>query len=412
METTEMSLIQRCLAIVAASFMLALPVAAQNITGSILGVVTDVSGAVVPAAKVTAVSKDTGQSTSTESNGSGSFELPLLRPGAYEVKVAASGFKSAVVSEVVVQVESRIRLDLKLEVGDAATSISVEGAAPLVESETASLGTVVTTRSVVGLPIRGRNVFDLVALSPGVQVNPNSQGGVASTGSVSTPLFVQSDISINGGRFRTNEFLLDGVSIMLPENNDFAISPTPEGTQEFKVLSNSYGPQFGRSGGGVINVITRGGTDEFHGTLYEFFRNDRLTANNYFANAQGRPRGPYHYNQFGAAVGGPVIKNKTFFFAEYQGHRQLSTLAGQFATIPTALQRAGDFSQTFNSANQLVLISDPSTTRPNPAGAGSIRDPFPGNRIPANRIDPVAAKLMSYVPLPNIPGSTPAQINN
>ncbi len=406
-----MSLTQRCLAIVAASITLALLVVAQNITGSILGVVTDVSGAVIPAAKVSAVSKDTGQSTTTDSNGTGSFELPLLRPGIYQVKVSASGFKSAVVNEVLVQVESRIRLDLKLEVGDAATSISVEASAPLVESETASLGTVVASRSVQGLPIRGRNVFDLVALSPGVQVNPNSQGGVASTGSVATPLFVQSDISINGGRFRTNEFLLDGVSIMLPENNDFAISPTPEGTQEFKVLSNSYGPQFGRSGGGVINVITRGGTDEFHGALYEFFRNDRLTANNYFANAQGRPRGPFHYNQFGVAVGGPIIKNKTFFFAEYQGHRQLSTLAGQFATLPTALQRAGDFSQTFNSAGQLVLISDPTTTRVNPAG-GSIRDPFPGNKIPANRIDPVSAKLLSYVPLPNLPGSTPALINN
>ncbi|MEJ7608457.1 MAG: carboxypeptidase-like regulatory domain-containing protein [Bryobacteraceae bacterium] len=388
------------------------PLAAQNITGSVLGTVTDTSGAVVSAAEITVANKDTGQTARLESNQLGYFEAPLLRPGSYEIKVARPGFKTVVRNNVQVQVESRVRLDFSLEVGDAATSIAITGDAPLLEADTASLGQVISARTVMEMPIRGRNVFDLAALSPGVQVNPRSQGAVASTGDNSAPLFVLSDISINGGRFRTNEYMLDGVSIMLPENNNFAISPSPDGTQEFKVMTNSYGPQFGRSGGGVINVITRGGTNQFHATLYEFFRNDRLKANNFFANARNQKRGIFHFNQFGAAGGGPVIRNKTFFFADYQGHRERTTAGGLFATVPTAAQRAGDFSQTFNAQGQPVIIYDPATTIPNPSGAGFLRTAFPGNRIPSNRFDPAAVKLLSFVPLPNGPGSTAALVNN
>src|SRR5262249_6546259 len=151
-------------------------------------------------------------------------------------------------------------------------------------------------------------------LSPGVQVNPRALGAVASTGDNSAPLFVMSDISINGGRYRTNDYLLDGVSIMLPENNNFALSPTPDGTQEFKVMTNSYGPQFGRSGGGVLNVVTRSGTNRLHGSAYEFFRNDMFKANNFFANAAGQPQRPQHFNLFGASLGAPIRRNKTFLF--------------------------------------------------------------------------------------------------
>lgn len=399
-------------AILAVLFTGSIPTQAQNITGTILGTISDATGAPVPGIQVVVTNKDTGQVTRVESNQLGYYEAPQLRPGTYSVQVGKQGFKTLVREGLHVQVENRLRLDFTLEVGDAATSISVTGDAPLIESETASLGQVVAARTLQELPIRGRNVFDLVSLSPGVQVNPRSQGAVASTGDNSAPLFVLSDISINGGRYRTNEYMLDGVSIMLPENNNFAVSPSPDGTQEFKVMTNSYGPQFGRSGGGVINVITRGGSNQFHGTIYEFFRNDRLKANNFFANARNQKRGIFHFNQFGAAGGGAVKKNKTFFFADYQGHRERSTLGGQFATVPTALQRSGDFSQTLNAQGQQVVIYDPATTRAAPSGTGFVRDAFPGNRIPANRFDPVAVKMMSYVPLPNSSGSTAALINN
>ncbi|MEO7650403.1 MAG: hypothetical protein ABIZ80_08030, partial [Bryobacteraceae bacterium] len=218
-------------------------------------------------------------------------------------------------------------------------------------------------------------------------------------------------ISINGGRYRSNDFTLDGVSVVMPENNNYVFSPTPDGTQEFKVQTNSYGPEFGRSGGGVVNVLTKGGANAFHGSLYEFFRNDRMRANNFFANARGQKRGTFHFNLFGASAGGAIKKDRTFFFAEYQGHRDGSSIGGRSTTLPTLAQRRGDFSAVRNAQNGAVIIYDPFTTRALPGG-GFDRQPFSGNIIPANRIDPVAAKLASFLPQPNRPGEGPAQINN
>ena len=384
---------------------------AQTITGTILGTITDPSGASVPNAVVTVTNTETNQATMASANSLGNYEAPYLRPGPYSVKVAAPGFKSVVREKVELQVENRLRLDFVMEVGEVSTTVEVTGGAPLVESSTASLGQVIMSRTVVELPIRGRNVFDLVGLSAGVQVNPRAVGTVASTGSNAAPLFVLSDMSINGGRYRSNDFTLDGVSILLPDNNDYAISPTPDGTLEFKVLSNSYGPEFGRSGGGVVNVVTRGGTNSFHGAAYEFFRNDRLEANNFFANARGQQRGVFHFNEFGVSTGGPVVKNKTFFFAEYQGHRESNSLGGKILTMPTTAERKGDFSGVLTNTGQPVIIYDPATTTPNGSG-GYTRTPFSGNIIPQNRIDPAAARMISYVPQPNRPGDGPAQINN
>ena len=275
--------------------------AAQNITGSMLGVVTDPTGAAVRGATVHVTQLETNQTTQVASNEGGLFEALYLRPGAYRVKVDAPGFRSAVREGLTLRVEDRLRLDFAMALGEASAVVTVTGEAPLVDSENASLGQVISVRTVEGLPIRGRNIFDLVGLAGGVQVNPRAIGGTASTGDNAAPLFVQSDISINGGRFRTNEYLVDGIAIMMPENNNFAFSPTPDGTQEFKVLTNSFGPQFGRSGGGVINVVTKGGGNDFHGTLYEFFRTDRFKANNFFANSRGQARGKFNFNQFGAA---------------------------------------------------------------------------------------------------------------
>jgi Carboxypeptidase regulatory-like domain len=385
---------------------------AQNISGTLLGNVTDASGAVLVGAEVTITHKETNQVSKTATNELGYYQAPYLKPGNYRVEVTLQGFKKGTREDVVLKVEDRLRLDFRMEVGEVTETLTVSGEVPLVESETSSLGQVIAEKSIQELPIKGRNVFDLVALTPGVQVNPRGLGVVASTGDNSAPLFVLSDISINGGRFRSNDFMLDGVSIMLPENNDFAISPTPDGTAEFKVMTNSFGPQFGRSGGGVINVVTKSGTNALHGTVYEFFRNDRLRANNFFANAQGQARGVSHFNLFGAAAGGHVIRDKTFFFAEYQGHREDLAAGGQTLTVPTAAQRTGNFAGLVNQQGQPVIIYDPGTTRPNPSGSGFTRDPFPGNIIPADRINPVALKMMQFVPLPNREGTGPARINN
>jgi hypothetical protein len=384
---------------------------AQNITGTILGAVTDASGAVVPSAAVTITNKATNQVTTVTTDEDGLYQAPLLQPGQYQVKVVASGFRTSLREEVTLNVEDKLRLDFALEAGQVTEAVTVTGT-PLVQTEAPTLGQVITERSIKELPIKGRNVFDLVGLSPNVQVNPRTVGAVATGGG----LFIFSDISINGGRFRTNEFLLDGVTLLLPENNNFALSPTPDGTQEFKVITNSYGPQFGRSGGGVINVITKSGSNEFHGTAYELFRNDKLAANNFFSNARGLKRGVYRFNLFGGAVGGPVFKDKTFFFGEYQGHRQTQTLGGQFTTMPTVAQRMGDFRGLLNAQGQPVIIYDPFTTRPNPNGSGFIRDQISCNGvlnvICPNRIDPVAARILTYLPAPTGVGTGPAQIDN
>ncbi|MGH9660697.1 MAG: carboxypeptidase regulatory-like domain-containing protein, partial [Bryobacteraceae bacterium] len=387
--------------------------AAQNISGTILGSVRDTSGSAVTQAEVTVTGKATGVSQKASVDSGGSFQVPYLRPGVYAVRVTAEGFKTVARDGVGVEVDGQVRLDVVLEVGDVSTTVSIDEQVPLVETERGSLGQVVTERAIQDLPLQGRSVFDLVGLAAGVQTNPLGEGRVISSGSATgLAIFNASDISINGGRYRTNEFLLDGISIMTPVQNAFALSPTPDSTQEFKVMSSSYGPQFGRSGGGVVNVVTRGGTSEFHGSAYNFFRNDRLRANNYFANARGQQRGIFHFNMFGGSLGGPVKRNRTFFFADYQGHREGASFGGRPLTIPTDEQRQGDFSATRSAAGRPVTIYDPFSTRPNPSGRGVLRDAYAGNRIPGNRIDPAASKMRQHIPSPNRAGEGPARLNN
>jgi hypothetical protein len=391
-------------------FLLPLSLAAQNITGSLLGNITDPSGAPIARASVEITNIDTNQSVKSDTDTAGLYQSLYLRPGPYRIRVNAPGFKQSLRDRVTIQVESTIRADFQLQLGEASSTVTVTGEAPLVDSESASLGQAVSTRAVEELPIQGRNIFDLAGLTAGVQVNPRASGGTASTGDTSTPLFVQSDISINGGRFRTNEYLVDGVSIMLPENNNYAFSPNPDGTQEFKVLTNSFGPQYGRSGGGVINVVTKGGSNDFHGTLYEFFRNDRLRANNFFSNARNQARPVSHFNQFGAVVGGRIARDKTFFFADYQGHRENAAGAAGILTVPTAAERTGDFSRSRAANGNLVTIFDPVTTTN--TGTAFTRAPFPNAIVPADRQSKVGRNLVGFYPLPNRPGDTAALINN
>ncbi|MBI2690060.1 MAG: TonB-dependent receptor [Acidobacteria bacterium] len=392
------------------ALLLAATASAQNITGSLLGNITDPSGAPIARAAVEITNIDTNQSVKVESDNAGLFQSLYLRPGPYRIRVNAAGFKQSVRELVTIQVETTVRADFQLQIGESSATVTVTSEAPLVDSETASLGQSVSTRTVEDIPIQGRNIFDLAGLTAGVQVNPRANGGTASTGDVGTPLFVQSDISINGGRFRTNEYLVDGVSIMLPENNNYAFSPNPDGTQEFKVLTNSFGPQYGRSGGGVINVVTKGGSNDFHGTLYDFFRNDRFRANNFFSNARGQARPVFHFNQFGAVVGGRIVRDKTFFFADYQGHREASAGGAGILTVPTAAERTGDFSRTRAANGNLVTIFDPLTTVS--SGTGFVRSPFPGAIVPPDRQSKVGRNLVGFYPLPNRAGETSALINN
>jgi hypothetical protein len=387
---------------------------AQNITGTILGDVKDPTGAVVPGAEIILTNIATNQSAKTSTNTLGHYEAPYLKPGVYTVRASAPGFKTAARDQVTLEVDRRLRLDFTLEVGDVATSVEVAAQTTLVESETGALGQVVGERTVEEMPLQGRNVFDLVSLAAGVQENPLATGGVvstgASTGANDAPTFVFSDFSMNGGRMRSNEYLLDGVSIMLPENNNFALSPSPDSTQQLKVMTSSYSPQFGRTGGGTVNVLTKGGANKLHGTVYEFHRDQVLRANNFFANARGQERRAAAFNLFGASVGGPVRKNRTFFYGDYQGHREWGAMGGRVLTIPSAAERSGDFSQRLASNGQSVNIYNPYTTHTE--GGRTVRDLFPGNVIPQSLFDPVTRKALTYLPLPNRPGEGPAKVNN
>ncbi len=374
------------------------PLFAQNIFGTILGTVRDPQGGPIAGAKVSATDTATGQTANVYADNSGNYQFVYLKPGPYTVTVTAPGFQSSQRQGVNLRVEDRIRLDFALAVGAVSTTVTVRSTTPPVDSASASLGHVVSSQTTQALPLQGRNIFDLVGLSPEVSVNPQSTGEEVLTGG-----FEIADISVAGGRFRTNEYLLDGVSIMMPDENEYAISPTPEGTQEFKVMTTDYSPQFGRTGGGVINVITRGGTNDFHGSGTYFFRNDLMRANNYFANANGQPRGIYQSQQFSATAGGHIIRNRTFFFLEYQGYRENDQLGGQLLTLPTAAEHAGDFTGVTSSNGHPVTIYNPFTTQP--AGNAFVRTPFPGNQIPASLINPTSARLMSFIPLPNRPGA-------
>jgi hypothetical protein len=382
--------------------------AAQNITGTLLGDVKDPSGAAIPGVEVTLIHADTNLPSRAVTDTAGHFEAPYLKPGVYTVRVVSSGFKTAVREGVSLEVDSRQRLDFVLEIGEATATVEVSGRPTLVESETGSLGQVVGERTLMEAPLQGRNIFDLIGLVAGVQENPTA---TTDRPSVSVyPSFTFSDFSVNGGRMRTNEYLLDGVSIMLPENNNFALSPTPDGTQEFKVMTGSYGSQFGRTGGGVINVVTKAGTNQLHGSAYEFHRDHVLRANNFFANARGQRRNGSAANLFGASAGGPVRRNRTFFFAELQGYRDRTATGGAVLTVPTEAERSGDFSRRVASNGQPVTIFNPYTTRR--TGNTSTRDPFPGNIVPSSLFDPVTRKALSYVPLPNGPGEGVAKVNN
>ncbi len=380
---------------------------AQLVTASLQGVVRDPTGAVVPNAKVEITNTSTNVKTTATTNSEGFFIAPSLQPGGpYIVVVEASGFKKEERSGITLLVNQSASIEVQLQVGMASETVRVTGEAPQLETTTAAMGQVVDARSIVNLPLNQRNAYSLVFLAPGVQgsVNANFNG---------------QNISMNGGRPGSSEILVDGIPAapgLVNPIQGFAVFPSVESVQEFKVQTNNYSAEFGRSGSGVVNLIYRSGTNQFHGSAFDFLRNSNLDSNNYFSNRNGVPLPNFKRNQFGGSLGGPLsipkvydARDKTFFFIAYEGLRQ-GTGAQLTTSVPTALQRAGNFSQTFNAAGQQVVIYDPTTTTQQ--GTGYVRSPFPGNLIPASEISPVAANVMKYYALPNRPGAVNSGLNN
>jgi hypothetical protein len=354
------------------------PLFAQVAAGAITGVIKDEAGASVPGAVVTITEVDTNWQRVVSSNGDGVYAAPILRPGLYQLDVRRSGFKPARRAGIHVVTGESSRIDFVVQVGDVREQVTVTADTPLLRAGTASLGSVVGHDEVVQLPLNGRTFITLAALAPGVALPASSQ----------LP-------RINGGRPRTNEYLFDGISVLQPEPGQVAYFPVVDAIQEFKIESNSPPAEFGRFNGGVVNLTTKAGANAFHGDGFEFLRNEGLNARNFFQSAN--PVKPdYRRNQFGGTLGGPIVRDHTFFFVDYQGQRQ-SIGRTVISTVPTVLQREGIFSEAI--AGRVPVIYDPSTT------VGSVRSPFPVNTIPLTRMDPIAVALLQRYPLPTSRGT-------
>lgn len=384
--------------------------AAQQGRGTIVGTVTDPSGATIKGAKVTILNLDTNASLVTQSNGEGYYTTPPLTVGHYEVDAEQPGFKKEIRRGILLQVDQHATIDLQLQVGATGETVQVTAEAPLVNTEDASIGQVIENKRVLDLPLNGRNAFALVLLSPDVHSNAGPiQSGFADRG---TSL---SDWSINGGPNAANNMMVDGTVAQNSYYPDLNANLAVDAVEEFKVQSGSMSAEYGFTLGGVINVASKSGSNQYHGSAYEFVRNNNFDARNTFSKVLL----PFHYNQYGLSLGGPVQiprlyngKNKTFFFGNWEQYNYIST-ASSITSVPPPEQRNGDFSTLKTASGALIPIYDPLTTALNPNGPGYVRTPFPGNIIPANRIDPVAKAINQFYPSPNLtPSNAFTQSNN
>jgi hypothetical protein len=368
---------------------------AQSFTAGLRGTVTDQSSAALPGAKVVITDANKGTSWNATTDDQGRFAFSGLPPGTFNLTVEAGGFRKFSSGNITLNVQDQVTVNPSLQVGDISTTVEVEGSAALVNTTIANLGQVIENKYILSLPNLGRNSMSLTYLTPGV-VGSGGRRGDNNTNFVA-----------NGSRNSTSDVLVDGVTVATVEQNsgvtDLKFSPSIDAVQEFKIQTNFFSAEYGQTGGAVVNMVTRSGTNEFHGTGYYFLRDAALNANDWFSNRSGRPIPAFHRDQLGGVFGGPVIRNKTFFFVGYEYTKQESPTSST-VSLPTELQRRGDFSQTFNAQGQLMTIYNPFDTFRD-ANNNVVRRPFPGNVIPASMFDPIAVKALSYVPLPNQPGA-------
>jgi hypothetical protein len=404
---------------------------AQVDTGSISGTIKDTSGGIVASAKVTLTNEGTGVSVTTTSSSSGEYSFSPVKIGRYSVLVEFSGFQKEQQNNVTVDVQQKVVVDITLHAGQAQEVIVVNAAPPALQTQDASVGQVIEERAVNSLPLNGRNYTFLAQLSAGVTQDQADTRGLGASGS----------FAANGLRPAQNNYLLDGLDnnanlVDFLNGTAYAVRPPVDAIQEFKVETNNYSAETGRSAGAVLNATIKSGTNQFHGNAWEFIRNDKLDAANFFENSGGIPKGKYRQNQFGATFGGPIRKDKTFFFMDYEGTRIRQAVPSS-NTVPTTLERSSGYTDLSELLTQggtrtdvlgrtyaLGQVFDPSTTRAVtcgvadpvsgitapctgvPAGTqlGFVREPFAGNILPAGRLDANAIKLLNLYPAPNLPG--------
>jgi hypothetical protein len=386
MHTTRRALILSTL-LISAAF-------AQSGTGTLTGSVKDAAEAAIPHAQVVITNVETGVRIETLTNEAGLYRTASLPPGPYRIDVQAPGFDRLTRGPVTLQIGQTVALDINLQVGAHADTVTVDEAAPLVESQTSHVGQVVNRQMLTGLPLPNRAAASLAALAPGVVMIDTGAGTAENY-----PVF-----SVAGGRARNQNFTLDGgnVSNAVGLTRPQQLTSLPvDAMQEFKVVANTYSAEYGHSTGGIVAMSTRSGTNQFHGSLFESLQNDVFNARNFFAAS----RSPVRLNQFGGSFGGPVRKDKTHFFVTWERTRQL-TAFDTASTVPTVIERQGDFSDLRSAAGKPILIYDPAT-----GSTAATRQPFPGNVIPTQRFDPVALAAMQYFPLPDRAG-TATNANN
>jgi len=376
------------------------PIYSQTSSGSIVGTVTDASGAALANTPVQLANLGTNEKRTETTNADGLYQFLNILPGQYSVTVEKTGFKRLVRSPVAVETQTTSRIDLALQLGDVSQTIEVTAQTPLLQPESSSLGQVVDQRKTTELPLNGRNPLNLVALVPSVV----PQGGSMSNPNGQNP-FAWGNYQIGGGMANQSMVWLDGSPVNGSYINITALIPTQDSLQEFKVATNNLSPEYGRFAGGVVNFTTKSGTNEVHGSAYEFLRNKDLNANNFFNNRAGITRPAFTQNQFGVNMGGPIYipkvydgRNKTFFFFNYEGFR-LRQGESFTETVPTAVERGGDLSAL--AASQGKNIYDPLSTNTT-TGA---RTQFTGNVIPTSRINPTSLKFLNLYPLPNAAGN-------
>lgn len=384
-------------------------VLAQTTGGRILGRVSDTSGATLSGVTVRLINEQTGVTQSATTSSSGDYQLLEVPVGNYRIEFEHPGFKKSAQSNITLLVNQVLTINMTLQIGAAREVVNVTSEVPLVDTTSTQLGAIVDDRSIVQLPLNARDMYQFIQLQPGVQTqaranasDPNGFLGGENAGAV----------SVNGGRGRANNFSVDGGDANDQFLNLPAVQPAPDSVQEFRVLTNTFDAEFGRNSGSVVNLVTKSGTNQYHGNVYEFVRNTILNTRNYFQ--QTNP--PYHQNQFGGTFGGPVRKDHTFFFASYEGQRYSTPTALPLSPVPTASERVGDFSHNADGSTALpfsgTLVSAYALNNRSgcPAAVGfpgGIPDGtaystlFPGNRIPLACVDPVAIDILQLVPTPN-----------
>ncbi len=368
-------------------------------TATIVGIVTDITGASVPGVTVTLLNVATGFTRTVATDNEGRYVASSIPTGQYSITAEKTGFETLKRSGVQLTAATTLGVDLQVTIGSQAQSVSVTASAPLLQAETATVSNLVDSRQMLALPMVSRDFTDLVLLTPGAHT-----GSAGNLGEGGSPYAMRggADYSVNGSVAGGNSYLIDGVYDRNLWLNTLVMVPVVDAIQEYRVMSSDYTAEYGEAAGAVTEVETKSGTNQFHGSAWEFFRNDKLDANTFFNNLQGVARPPFHRNEFGASAGGPVVRDKTFFFLDYQGIR-LSQPETLTSTIPTAAMQQTAATGNFGSLG--VPIYNPYATTTTSSGA-TVRAPFPGNQIPSSLLDPASVKLIRLLPTPTSPGNT------